>query len=398
MRPIIAILVSTAAVTWMGTAGDAHADPFGGFSRAGTQYLVGTGQVCDPVEARSALPHCRTVDAAQVSKMAFDKGTAQRGAEAVVTVEAAGTLLRVKARGSGKVLAEWNATDPVQKIEAVYLSKNRSMVGVQYLARVAGRGQSQSVALALRHPVALAAGQVPTTRPAGGAAGAPATSAADNPQAVKPLRAADRLLHRRRWKQAEAAYRAVLTIAPSHPAARFGLAAALARQGRGPDAVRVLHDLARSGDREAPYWLVEARQSPHFARLRGDPGFRRAVGIDPDPDRPLSAYERVVGLGGAWEQSLVPCQRPRVSLALDRKTGRFSLAIRSRCQGDDETTRLGGTWATRGAATLALTFPNASGPDENLACTITKAPDHSAEDEVGCTLGDTHFTLRVVRR
>lgn len=396
MRPAITILCA-AALSAVGAA-SAHADPFGGFSRAGTQYLVGADRVCDPVEARSALPHCHTVAAAQVSKMAFDKGTVQRGAEAVVTVEAAGTLLRVKARGSGKVLAEWSATDPVQKVEGVYLSKNRKMVGIQYQARMAGRMQSESVALALRRAMALAPGEIPTASGAGGAAGTPGTSAADNPKAVKPLRAADRLLHRKRWKQAEAAYRAVLAIAPNHPAARFGLAAALARQGHGPEAVAVLGDLARSGDREAPYWLVEARQSDHFARLRGDPGFRRAVGIDPDPARPLSAYERVVGLGGTWEQTQVPCQRPRVSLALDRKTGRFSLSIRSRCQGDDETTRLGGTWATRGAATLGLTFPNASGPDEHLACTIDKAHDRSGEDEIGCALGDMHFTLRVVRR
>jgi hypothetical protein len=254
----------------------------------------------------------------------------------------------------------------------------------------------------------MTSGRTPSPRtPPGSSSPSPATPAPPaTPQAAPPpldpalaarVTAGDKDLARRRWKKAEEAYRAALA-GGDVPAARYGLAAALAGQGSAADAITELVALARSTHPEAPRWLVEARLGDRFSRLRGEAGFRRAVGIDPDPARPPTAYERLVGLGGRWEQTGTACQQPTVDLGLDRKTGKFQLVIRNRCQGQDESTRLGGTWQASGAAALELRFPNAGGPEEKLSCQLDAAPDRTGEDRLSCTLEDMTFTMRVVRR
>lgn len=388
--------------------GVAAAGPFGGFSRDGSHYLADTTRVCQPVAGRQGMPRCEKKSADEVARLAFRKGTAQRGAGAAVQVQASGTKLVVRGDGAA-VRAEWDSGNPIGSVGAVYLSEGGKLVAIEYEARLAGRSQPQVIVLQLAGGATAGqkSGQPATgqTGPATGKAGAagqtqasqPTTAAPANPKITAQLRAADKLLSARKWKKAEEAYRALLS-AGDHPAARYGLAATLAGQNRLADAVAELVALARSTHPQAARWLVEARLGAHFARLQGDAAFRRAVGIDRDPARAPSAYERLVGFGGHWEQTGTPCQDPTVNLELDRKSDKFKLTIRTRCQGEDDTTRLAGTWRADGAGALRLSFPNVEGPEESLQCQLAAATDRSGEDTLSCTLEELQMKLRVVRR
>jgi hypothetical protein len=391
MRPLFALVV--VGLVGPGLAATAEAGAFGGFSRDGKSYLDGPDRICQPV-ARGA-PTCRKAGKDEVTKLGFRMGTPQRGSSATVLAEAGGTAIKVKDARSRAVLVEWSALDPVARIIAVHLADGGRLVAVEYETRTSGRTASQTIVLAL--PGKAASDAAP--KPQKGTAPAPPPAAPLSPQDAKAVAAAVKngaaQLKKKKWKQAEAAYRKALAAAGDHAAARFGLAAALAQDKRKADAIAELVLLSRSPLADAPEWLVEARTSGHFAGLREDPDFRRAVGIDRDPDRPASAYERLVGQGGSWEQTGTACQTPTISLKLDRKTRKFVLLIRVKCQGEDETTRLGGTWAATGQSDVALTFPNAGGPDEKLACKLAEA---GAEDALRCTLEDIAMDLRVVRR
>lgn len=400
MRRVIAALV--VGLLGPGLAATAEAGPFGGFSRDGKSYLDGADRICQPM-AKVGAPSCRKAGKEEVTRLGFRMGTPQRGSTATVVAEATGSAVKVKDARSKALLVEWSGVDPISRIVAVHLADGGAMVAVEYEARVSGRTVGQTVVLALRAKGASDASAKPQ-KPAGSVAGkastpAPPPAAPLSPQDAKAVAAAVKSgagqLKKKKWKEAEAAYRKALTTAGDHAAARFGLAAALAQQKRVADAVAELRLLARSPLADGPEWLVEARSSAHFAALREDPAFRRAVGIERDPDRPPGAYERLVGPGGTWEQTGQPCQTPTVSLRLDRKTKKFVLLIKVKCQGEDETTRLGGTWAAAGQADVTLTFPNPGGADEKLAC---KLSDAGREDALECLLEDIAMDLRVVRR
>jgi hypothetical protein len=394
MRRAIAVLV--VGFLGPGLAATAAAGTFGGFSRDGRSYLDGSDRICQP--AKAGAPVCRKAAKEEVSKLGFRMGTPQRGQGATISAEASGSAIKVKDARSKALLAEWKAIDPVSRILAVHLAEGGGLAAVEYEARVGGRTATQTVVLAIRGKDASDA----SAKPQKGTAQLPApppVAATLTPAEAKAVAAAVKSgaaqLKKKKWKEAEAAYRKALATAIDHPAARFGLAAALAQQKKPAEAVAELRLLSRSPLPDAPEWLVEARGSALFTALREDPDFRRAVGIDRDPDRQASAYERLVGPGGSWEQTGQPCQSPTVALKLDRKKKKFTLLIRVKCQGDDETTRLGGTWAAAGHDEVALTFPNAGGPDEKLVC---KLSDAGAEDALGCTLEDIVMDLRVVRR
>lgn len=392
MRRSIALLV--VGLLGPGLAATASAGAFGGFARDGKSYLDGADRICRPVA--KGPPSCRKAGKDEVTRLGFRMGTPQRGQGATIVAETSGgTALKVKDARSKALLVEWSAVDPISRITAVYLADGGGLVAVEVEVRAGGRTVAQTIVLALPGKAASA----DAAKPQKGTAPAPPPAAPLSPGDAKLVAAAVKdgaaQLKKKKWKQAEAAYRKALATAGDHAAARFGLAASLAQQKRSSDAVAELVLLSRSAVADAPEWLVEARTSAHFAALRGEPDFRRAVGIDRDPDRPLSAYERLVGQGGSWEQTGAACQTPTVSLKLDRKTKKFLLLIRVRCQGDDDTTRLTGTWAAAGQSDLTLTFPNPGGQDEKLAC---KLAETSGEDALGCTLEDIVMDLRVVRR
>ena len=389
-RRVAGLSIALAAVPAAAMAG-----PFGGFSRDGSKYLVAGTRVCAPVSGKVGAPVCEKKGADEIARLGFRKGQAQRGATATVQAQATGTRLVVRTGDGKTVRAEWDSGNPVGSVGAVYLSDDGKLVAIEYDSRVAGRSTQDVVVVVLP-------GAATKPAPAGATPSSPSTpstpSAPDDPRAVERVRAGDKQLARKKWKKAEEEYRAALAISSDQAAARYGLAVALAGQSRNADAVGELGALARSSHPQAPRWLVEARLGSHFTRLQGDPGYRRAVGIDPDPARPPTAYERLVGLGGHWEQTGTACQEPTVDLRLDRKSEKFQLTIKTRCQGDDDTTRLGGTWQAEGSAVLRLAFPNVEGPEEKLECKLAPLSDRSSEDGLSCTLEDLRFTMRVVRR
>ncbi|HUS66393.1 MAG TPA: hypothetical protein VMZ28_17770 [Kofleriaceae bacterium] len=384
------------AVVAVGGAGPATADPFGGFSRDQTCYLDGADRVCSPVAPGDAAPSCTRVTPEGIARLGFARAAPQRGTDASVTAEAAGNVLRLRNARTRAVLMEWSSPDAITRVREVFVSGTGGVAAVEYDVRVGGRAVARAVAMAL--PGATAS--------SGGAGGGPATqpvvarvtlTPAQTKALATAMKSADALLARKQWQKAEEAYRKALAVDEQSAAARFGVAAALARKGgAAADVIAELEKLAQSPDEAMPVWRVEARTSAHFAGLRGDAGYRRAVGIDLDPARPLSAYERLVGQGGHWEQPGLPCQEPTVNLKLDRGKKTFVLKIRTRCQGEDETTTLDGRWkADAGANGAVLTFPNASGPDENLECALGQK---AGEDTLSCALDDLSFTMRVVRR
>jgi hypothetical protein len=112
-----------------------------------------------------------------------------------------------------------------------------------------------------------------------------------------------------------------------------------------------------------------------------------------------AARDRLVGQGGRWEQAAVPCERPKVFLALEIEEPTFALAIESRCRGRSEVLDLEGAWEGRGSDRLVLTFPEPDAADEELVCAIARCDDHSGEDCIRCQPApDLAFELRVVRR
>ena len=386
------------AVVAVGGAGPATADPFGGFSRDQTCYLDGADRVCSPVATGDAAPSCTRVTPEGIARLGFAKAAPQRGTDASVTAEAAGTVLRLRNARTRAVLVEWTSPDSITRVREVFVSGTGGVAAVEYDVRVGGRVVARAVAVALPGAAVASSGGGATTAPV--VVPRVTLTPAQTKALAAALKSADALLARKSWAKAEAAYRNALAVDEQSAAARFGVAAALARKGgAAADVIAELEKLAQSPDEAMPVWRVEARTSAHFAALRGDAGYRRAVGIDPDPARPPTAYERLVGQGGHWEQPGLPCQEPTVNLKLDRTRKTFVLKIRTRCQGEDETTTLDGRWkadaATGPGGGAVLTFPNASGPDENLECALgTKA----GEDTLACELDDLSFTMRVVRR
>lgn len=377
-------------------AGAASADPFGGFSRDQTCYLDGADRVCAPVAPGDAAPSCAKVTPEGIARLGFTRGAPQRGTSASVTAEAAGGVLRLRNAKTKALLVEWTSPDAVTRVREVFVSGNGGVAAVEYEVRAGGRAVTRVVGMSL------------TGAAAGGAGGAVAPkakvarkvlTAVEASAVANAIKAADALLARKQWAKAESGYRSALKLDEQSAAARFGVAAALARKGAAAaDVVAELETMSASPDEAMPVWRVEARSSAHFAGLREDAAFRRAVGIDPDPARPPSAYERLVGQGGHWEQPGLPCQEPTVNLKLDRGKKTFVLKIRTRCQGDDETTTLDGRWKVdAGAATggVVLTFPNASGPDEDLECALG---EKAGEDTLACALDEMAFEMRVVRR
>jgi hypothetical protein len=391
--------------------GAALAGPFGGFSSDGSRYLVDRDRVCQPVTGARGAPRCEKKGADEVARLGFRKGAVQRGASARVAAQVSGTRLVVRSADGKTVRADWDSGNPVGAVSAVYLSENGKLVAVEYDARLSGRSSAQVIVLTLAGTPPTGTpptGTPPTGTPPSGAGtpstGTPAKPGGQNPGPTDPpalagqLRAADRELDRKKWKKAEEEYRRALATAPGHPVAQYGLAAALAGQKRTADAIAALVELAGSTHPHAPRWLVEARLGSHFTKLQSEAGFRRAVGIDRDPQRPPTPYERLVGLGGHWEQTGTACQQPTVDLRLDRKSEKFQLSIRNRCQGEDETTRLAGSWEADGSGVLRLRFPNVDGPEEALECQLGASPDRSGEDVLSCTLDELVMAMRVVRR
>jgi hypothetical protein len=390
------------------SSSSALAGAFGGFAQDGNSYLSGQDKVCKPVKDKADSPNCSKASASTIARAGFDKGIAERGTKARFTAVAEGTVVRLRRAGDDTAIAEWDAMSSVSKITAVHATKKARLVAVEFEVRFGGRASEDVIVFELAGSEASAGADVGghgATVGTGAATGAikptlkPAKPSADDKRLRAAVTNANKLLRRKKWKNALKAYRAALVIDDNDPQAQFGVAAALASLGKKAEATAALEVLAKSKHPDAPVWLVEARTASYFAKLRSDRAYRLAVGLDGDPNRQRTAYERAMGFGGHWEQAEITCEQPRVNLKLLRKGRKFTLVIRSKCGGYTDTTRLKGVWQASKVSELALTFPNKRGPDDTMSCEIERCTDGSGEDCVRCNPEeDLEFLLRVVRR
>jgi hypothetical protein len=415
------IMLAMLAIIVAGGVTPAAAGPFGGFSEDQTRYLSGRDQVCTPIAvadpgpsgaapASRAAPACEPADDRRVASAKFRRGVLQQGARADYEASARGTDLTLRERRSGRTLVTWSTVDPIDRIVAVHASDSRpggpaapaALVAVEYEVRFGGRARVETVVFAITAaaapaavtptvPVQLEPGTSPAPSPPAAGPAAP-----DDPRLAALLTKARRLDARNQARPAEAAYRQVLAIDADHPEARYGLARSLIRQRKQPAAIEALAALARSPRPGAAEWLVEARFDRVFQGLRGDPAFRAATGLDPDPARQRSLYERLLGFSDTWEQAEVKCEQAEVRLSLDRRARKFRLAITTRCGGYPTTTRLQGGFRLGPGDRVDLVLPNAEGPEDAVACRMQLC---SSEDCLQCVVDeDLSFTVLPVRR
>lgn len=381
--------------------GVAEAGLFGGFASDG-RYRRGSDQLCKPVSTKLGAPSCQKKTLAQLSKLKLSKGEQQIGSSQRVSAKKRASKIQVLDAESA-VLFTWDSGQILGDIGAVYLHKSGRWVAIEFATRFGGRQVEDLVVVQLSTAVA--------TGSSNSSAGSPATAptkpvthakpiAQDPPAFAAAMKSAAQWARRRKHARASEAYREALAQVPEHPEALYRLARSLMASNNKSEAVAVLARIRHSKHASAMQWRVEARFDLIFKSMRADSGFRKAVGIERGADDPPSLYERLVALGGRWEQERMPCEQPQVNLDLRRDSKRrFDLVIRSKCQGVRETTRLDGWWVTKGTSGLDLSFPNTDSADEDLSCRLELCSDDSGEDCLRCQLDqEIEFLLRVVRR
>jgi hypothetical protein len=274
---------------------------------------------------------------------------------------------------------------------------------VEYGERFGGRSVDALVVVKLAASVkGVAAAPVGSTaEPSKAPAKAPVPVQPEDSEAIKKLLAAGKKWDRRKkHAKAIAEWNKILAESPEHPEALYRRARSHYRNKEQDACLADLERLKAASDVRAIRWKVEARFDKVFAKLRGVPRFRKAVGIDREPGEKVSGYERLIAFGGKWEQEVIPCEQAQVNLNLRRDDKqRFDLVIRSKCQGYRETTRLDGFWRAVGDASLHMTFPNLGADDDGLSCQLEQCTDGSGEDCLRCAPEpDLEFLLRIVRR
>ncbi len=394
------LTITVALVVLSGSATVAQAGPFGGFAGDSSVYLQGGDRLCRPVTI--ARMGARDNTAAVCSKGAPDvvarlkvtKGTAQVGAGARYDATIQGSSFTIRDKQIGTALVTWSATDPITKIIAIHVSGDKKLLAVEYEARMFGRSRQQ--VMGFRLPAVQRAPQPRADR-----VKTKKTLTADQSKALgKALKKARKLAHRGRHRRAEAAFRKVLAIDPDHPEARYGVAVALAGRRKFAAAIAELTILSRSKHPRAIVFLVEARSARVFRSRRAAQAFRVATLLAPMPGRVKSAYERVAGQGGTWEQTGQRCTKAWVNLRLRRLPKQtFKLRIRSRCPGNNYVVRLHGMWKTKGTSGLALRMPNGNKADSVVQCQLSVCRDGSGEDCMRCPIDrDLVVEFRTVRR
>ncbi len=382
-----------AAAALVAVAGPAGAGTFGGFSKDRATYLDGDDQVCKPLRgaAPKAGPACEEAAPAAIAAAGYRVGVRQSSTTGL-RAEARGSTLRVLKPGVDKPVVEWDAGGVVSRVVAVYATDDGAVVAVEYATRRFGRATTESVAFRL-------AG-TPGKAPAPDSTPTPTPTPAHDPQELAEARAqAMTLYKRRKWKKAATAAKAYLDMDAEAVEVRYAYAVSLARTGNTDAALAELERIGASSAKNRIVWLVEARTDKAFRKLRKQPRFRAAVGLDKKPGAVRHAYERVLEGKGVWEQEMIRCDQARVTLELERQPRKFSIKIVSSCQGYTDRLRLGGTWDAEGTSVLLLTFPNEGGSEERTRCEIRTCADDSGEDCIHCALdSDLAMTLRPVRR
>lgn len=376
----------------------AAADSFGGFSGVDRPYLVTPDRVCTPLKvtggAATGQPTCEKAAADVLAKLSIKDPIPQRGTKAAFTATAQGTTLTV-ARKTGEPVVVWKTTDPIAKVVEVYASQYEDRIAVAYNVRRMGKEVTDIVGFDLGQSQTGVKPTDPSLTPPNGkdpsAVPTPPPTPAD-PKLTKALADARKAPK----AKAMAAWKAVLALDASNAEATYRIAALQATAIQTADALAKLVALSSSKSADAIEWLIEARWDPAFAALRADPKFRAAVGLDRAAGTAPSAYERLMGFGGQWEQTGTSCDKPEVKLNIARDRT-FKLRVKTTCQGQVYDTPFKGTWRID-ASGIVLTFPTkgkATSADE-APCKFEPIGD---EDSLRCTIGrDLEFVVLPTRR
>ena len=369
-------------------AGVAEADSFGGIAANEKSYLVGASRVCTPIVvtagAATGSPACHAAPADEVARLSTRLPSAERGPKAALTATAKGRVLTVTG-ADGAAVASWTSADTISRVVDVWQSPTGRLIVVEFVVRRAGRELHDVVGL----DRGLGRGEPPTQPPT---QPPPTTPPTDPPPAVDPqLARVVAAARKAKGKTAVKGWNIVLSLAPDHPEALYRLAAIDAAAKRTAAAIAGLEALARSKAPDAIEWLVDARFDRAFAKLVGDARFRAAVGFDAPA---ASTYARLMGLGGEWEQPLAPCDRPELRLTLKRDR-RFTLQLRTSCQGMRDKVTYRGTWTAAGDA-LTLQLPKPDTGDDQIPCLLAVDKD---EDVLRCQVDEElAFEARPSRR
>ncbi|MCE9580643.1 MAG: hypothetical protein K8W52_46410, partial [Deltaproteobacteria bacterium] len=318
---------------------------------------------------------------------------AERGARAQFAATAKGRTLTITRPDSGATVVVWESLDPISQVVEVYASTYGNLVGVELMVKRGGRDQADAIAFDIRG----AGGDTAITPPAGTTTPPTGTPPTGAPPTVPPPAASPELTkavakaRKTSGKAAIAAWTKVAALDADHSEARYAIAVAHAKLKHKAEAIAALTALAGSARGDAIEYLVAARFDKAFAAWRADAGFRTAVGLDRPP---TGLYERVMGLGGVWEQAATSCDTPQVTLTLARERA-FTLRVRSTCSGQRYDDRFRGTWDVDANA-LVLSLPKPEGGSDPFLCSIEA---RSGEDAIHCALGeDLEFVVQAVRR
>lgn len=366
----------------------AEADSLNGIAANEKSYVVGPNRVCAPLvvkeRAATGMPACRTAPTDEVAGLSLRRPPAQRGPDATVSAQVKGRVLTVQ--DASGVVATWTSPDPIASVVDVWQSATGRIVIVEYVVRRGSRELHDVVAfdrgVGATEPVV-----VPVEPPP-----ADPVPAADPGVDAKVLAGAVAKARKAGGKAAAKAWTAVLSVDGAHSEAHYRLAALDAAGKRTDAALAHLETLAQSKRADAIEWLIEARTDRAFGRLVGDARFRAAVGFDRPP---ATAYERVMGLGGQWEQAIVPCDRPEMKLTFTRDR-KLTLQLRTSCSGMRDRVTYRGTWDVSGADRVHLKLPKLDAGDDIAPCLLVADGD---EDLLHCQVDqDLAFEARPVRR
>ncbi|MGE0871181.1 MAG: hypothetical protein AB7P03_21635 [Kofleriaceae bacterium] len=374
----------------------AAADSFGGFSGVDRPYLVNQDRVCSPLQviggAASGMPACQKATADVVAKLSIKDPIVQRGAKAKFAASASGRSLTVTREGSEPII-RWSTTDPIGKVVGVYASQYDDRVAVAYTVRRAGKEVTEVVGFDLGKPsVAAPSGDPPPLIPP---TAAPAPAPPEDPAVSKAVTAARKASKAK--AKALGAWKAVLAIDQGHSEATYRIAALHVAAKHPTEALALLGQLASSPRADAIEWLIEARFDPAFAALRADPAFRSKVGFDRKIGEVKSTYERLMGLGGQWEQSGTSCDTPEVRFTATRDRV-VRIRVKSACRGNAYNLPFKGTWRIEGDR-VVITLPNQGRQatvEDEAGCQFQQTGDEYA---LRCTLGrDIEFVVLPTRR
>jgi hypothetical protein len=391
----MAMRLAPALATLVVLAAPAAADTFGGFSGIDKPYLLNQDKICVPLAvtagAAKGSPLCETVAADVKARLSFKEPIAQRGIKASFAATASGRVLTVSKK-TGEALVTWQAPDAIGKVVEVYASQYEDRVAVAYTTRRLGKEVTDVVAFELVKTTSST--EKPTTGTPTTTTTAPtATTTTPAPPTDPKLEKALTAARKASKGKAQAAWEAVLAIDSSNSEARYRLAMIAAGLKRNGDAVTQLETLAKSTRGDAVEWLVEARFDKAFAGIRAEPKFRGAVGLD---RAPASPYERLMGLGGQWEQTGTSCEAPEVHLTMGRDRS-FKVTVKSACRGDVFSLTKKGTWrVSDDGIVLAIPTKGKVTAKDEAPCTFEKERD---EDALHCVIDkDLDFTVLPTRR